>query len=173
MNKTARPTSARVISALFNILRSSSLCGAHVLDLFAGTGSVAWRALEQGAASALCVESDADRANAVSRKFADAGLAPRASCVRGDVRRVLPRLAKSAPPREFGVVFADPPYCAGWGAALPPLLADNWSVVRPGGVFVFEHSSREPAADFLTARDDRIYGETVLSFYWKRDVSES
>jgi 16S rRNA (guanine(966)-N(2))-methyltransferase RsmD len=174
MNKMARPTSAKILSALFNILRSSSLCGANVLDLFAGTGSVAWRALEQGAASVLCVESDAGRANAISRKFADAGFAPeRASCVRGDVRRVLPRIAKTAPPREFGVVFADPPYCAGWGAVLPLLVADNWNAVKPGGVFVFEHSSREPAADFLTARDDRIYGETVLSFYWKREVNES
>jgi 16S rRNA G966 N2-methylase RsmD len=71
------------------------------------------------------------------------------------------------------VVFADPPYCAGWGASLPPLAAANWDVLKPGGVFVFEHSSREPAADFLTARDDRIYGETVLSFYWKREVNKS
>jgi 16S rRNA (guanine(966)-N(2))-methyltransferase RsmD len=174
MNGTARPTSAKVISALFNILRSSSLCDAPFLDLFAGTGSVAWRALEQGAARALCVESDAGRADAISRKFAAAGLAVgRASCVKGDVRRALPRLAKNAERREFGVVFADPPYCAGWGAALPPLVADNWSIVKPGGVFVFEHSSRESAADFLTPRDDRIYGETVLSFYWKREVSES
>ena len=173
MNKTARPTSAKIISALFNILRSSSLNGARVLDLFAGTGSVAWRALEEGAASVLCVESDTNRANAISRKFFNAGLGPeRASCVKGDVRRVLPRLAKNAS-RGFGVMFADPPYCAGWGAALPPLVANNWGVVRPGGVFVFEHSSREQTADFLTARDDRIYGETVLSFYWKREVSES
>jgi 16S rRNA (guanine(966)-N(2))-methyltransferase RsmD len=174
MKKMARPTSAKIISALFNILRSSSLCGAHVLDLFAGTGSVALRALEQGAESVLCVESDADRADAISRKFAGAGFVPqRAFCVRGDVRRVLPRLAENIPPREFGVVFADPPYCAGWGASLPPLMAISWGVVKPGGVFVFEHSSREPTADFLTARDDRIYGETVLSFYWKREVSES
>lgn len=174
MNKIVRPTSAKIISALFSILRSSSLCGASFLDLFAGTGSVALRALEQGADSVLCVESDTRRANAISRKFADAGLAPeRASCVRGDVRRALPRLAKNTPPRGFGVVFADPPYCAGWGETLPPLVAESWGVVKPGGVFVFEHSSREPAADFLTAKDDRIYGETVLSFYWKREVSES
>jgi 16S rRNA (guanine(966)-N(2))-methyltransferase RsmD len=174
MNRTVRPTSAKVISALFNILRSSSLCGAPFLDLFAGTGSVAWHALEEGAARVLCVESDADRADAISRKFAGAGLAPeRASCVRGDVRRVLPRLAQNTPPRGFGVVFADPPYCAGWGAALPPLVADNWDAVKPGGAFVFEHSSRESASDFLVARDDRIYGDTVLSFYWKREVSES
>ena len=173
MNKIARPTSAKIISALFNILRSASLCGAPFLDLFAGTGSVAWHALEQGADSVLCVESDTNRANAISRKFADANLAPeRACCVRGDVRRVLPRFAKNIPPREFGVMFADPPYCAGWGAALPPLVADSWSAVKSGGVFVFEHSSREPAADFLTAGDDRIYGDTVLSFYWKRGSNE-
>jgi 16S rRNA (guanine(966)-N(2))-methyltransferase RsmD len=174
MKGTARPTAAKIISALFNILRSSSLCGAPFLDLFAGTGSVAWHAIGQGAERVLCVESNADRANAISRKFADAGLAPeRASCVKSDVRRALPRLAQNAPPREFGVVFADPPYCAGWGAALPHLVAANWGAVKQGGVFVFEHSSREPVVYFLTERDDRIYGDTVLSFYWKREVSES
>ena len=44
-----RPTSGKVIAALFNILSSSSLTGGDFLDLFAGSGAVAAEALKRGA----------------------------------------------------------------------------------------------------------------------------
>jgi hypothetical protein len=52
-------------------------------------------------------------------------------------------------------------------------MAKNWSIVSPGGVFVFEHSSRETPCEIFVPRDDRIYGETVLSFYWKKEERDS
>jgi 16S rRNA G966 N2-methylase RsmD len=70
------------------------------------------------------------------------------------------------------VVFADPPYNLGWGKSLPGLIAQNWDIVSPGGAFVFERSSRETPVEIVVPRDDRVYGETVLSFYWKREVSD-
>jgi 16S rRNA (guanine(966)-N(2))-methyltransferase RsmD len=172
MNDKARPTSGKVLSALFSILRSASLNEADFLDLFSGTGAVAAAALKHGAKSVLCVESDGVRAKAISARFAAAGLAPReAACARADARRAVPKLARER--REFGVVFADPPYCNGWGESLPFLMAQNWSVISPGGVFVFERSSREEPREIFASRDDRIYGETVLSFYWRKEVIDS
>jgi 16S rRNA (guanine(966)-N(2))-methyltransferase RsmD len=166
----ARPTSGKVIAALFNILSSSSLADRDFLDLFAGSGAVAAEALKRGAESVVCVESDRVRAKAISTRFETSGFsAERAMCIRSDVRRVIPRLAHMGTGRKFGVVFADPPYCVGWGKILPPLMAEHWRLVAPGGAFVFERSSRETPADIFAARDDRIYGETVLSFYWRRE----
>jgi 16S rRNA (guanine(966)-N(2))-methyltransferase RsmD len=165
----ARPTSGKVIAALFNILSSSSLTGGDFLDLFAGSGAVAAEALKRGA-RVVCVESDSIRAKTISARFEASGFPPdRAVCVRSDVRRAIPRLAREETGRKFGVVFADPPYCMGWGKILPPLMAAHWRLVAPGGAFVFERSSRETPADIFAARDDRIYGETVLSFYWRRE----
>jgi 16S rRNA (guanine(966)-N(2))-methyltransferase RsmD len=173
MNNKARPTSGKVLSALFSILRSASLSEADFLDLFSGTGAVAAGALERGASRVLCVESDGVRAKAISARFAAMGFGPpEAICVRSDVRRAIPKLARERP-REFGVAFADPPYCSGWGKSLPALMAKNWNIVSPGGVFVFEHSSREAPCEIFVPRDDRIYGETVLSFYWKKEVRDS
>jgi 16S rRNA (guanine(966)-N(2))-methyltransferase RsmD len=164
-----RPTSAKVIAALLSILRSANLDGADFLDLFAGTGAVAAAALERGAAAVLCVESDAVLAGAISARFAASGLAPpRAVCVRADARRAIPRIARDG--RSFGVVFADPPYNLGWARELPELIARNWGVVSDGGVFVLERSSRETPAEIFVPRDDRIYGDTVLSFYWKNST---
>jgi len=78
---------------------------------------------------------------------------------------MIPKLTREQ--REFGVVFADPPYDMGWGQILPKLMEENWGLVSSDGVFVFERSSREEPAEILVPRDDRTYGETVLSFYWK------
>jgi 16S rRNA (guanine(966)-N(2))-methyltransferase RsmD len=154
------------MSALFNILASAGLAReARFLDLFSGTGAAAIEALRRGAESALCVESDRRQAEAIKSELARLGLSDRAKCLRMDARAAIPALLASG--EAFGAVFADPPYDAGWGRELPAIMAANWRVVAPGGVFVFERSSRETPDDIFISRDDRIYGETVLSFYWK------
>ncbi|MDR3279429.1 MAG: RsmD family RNA methyltransferase [Synergistaceae bacterium] len=168
--KNMRPTSGKVRSALFNILGSAGLLDVDFLDLFAGAGQIAALALRMGARSALCVESDRASSSAVTALLRKHGFdAPTALCLASDVRRAVPRLAREA--RSFGVVFADPPYCMGWGETLPRLMAENWNIVAPGGVFAFEHSSRDVISDIFVPRDDRIYGETVISFYWKPEAS--
>ncbi|MDR2779943.1 MAG: RsmD family RNA methyltransferase [Synergistaceae bacterium] len=170
MGGAFRPTSGKVIAALFNILSSASLTGGDFLDLFAGSGAAAVEALRRGAGKVVCVESDRARAKAISERFGASGFpAERAACICSDVRRAIPRLGREETGRKFVVIFADPPYCMGWGKILPPLMAEHWRLVAPGGVFVFERSSREIPADIFAARDDRIYGETVLSFYWRKE----
>jgi 16S rRNA (guanine(966)-N(2))-methyltransferase RsmD len=169
-NLKFRPTSGKVVAALFNILSSSPLAGGDFLDLFAGSGAVAAEALRRGAGRVVCVESNRERAKAISERFRKAGFSTdRAESICSDVRRVVPRLARRETSRGFAVVFADPPYCAGWGEILPPLIAEHRSLVAPGGAFVFERSSRETPADVFAPRDDRIYGETVLSFYRRKE----
>ena len=55
----------------------------------------------------------------------------------------------------------------GWGEIMPRLMIEeNRPILSSGGVFVLERSSREEPAEVSARRDDRIYGETVLSFYW-------
>ena len=52
---SVRPTSDRVREALFSIL--GDVEGFEVLDLFAGTGALAFEALSRGAASATLVDT--------------------------------------------------------------------------------------------------------------------
>ena len=163
----ARPTSGKVLLAMLNILDAAGrIEGARVLDLFSGTGRVALALLGRGADSVLAVESDRSRAAAISAEFKRGRRNAKILC--GDVRRVVPKLAREG--ERFAVVFADPPYSLGWGEELIRLVSANWSILTDDGVFVFEHAAREALppfeADGPLEREDRVYGDTVLTFYW-------
>ncbi len=167
LSKNIRPTSSKVLLALFNILGASGQAGGtSFLDLFAGTGAVSLAALKYGACAVTAVESDRGGASWIAETFAPHGERARVVC--GDVRRIVPTFARAVASggAPYDVVFADPPYHMGWGSELPPLIEKNIAILAKGGVFVFERAAREAVAEISVPRDDRVYGETVLSFYW-------
>ncbi|MDR1740496.1 MAG: RsmD family RNA methyltransferase [Synergistaceae bacterium] len=168
--RDVRPTSGRVLLALFNILGAEKIRGADFLDLFAGTGRVGLSAIERGAASVTFVESVRPRASAIERAAAEGR--GNVTVLSLEVRRALAWLAKRG--RSFGVIFADPPYGAGWGAevlAIPNLAG----VLTQSGVLVVEHAAVEkiavtpPWAEY----DERSYGRTSLTFFKKMPLDNS
>lgn len=166
-SKEARPTSGKALLALLSILNASGhIRGARALDLFSGTGRVALAMLARGAASVLAVESERVRAGAIADAFRKS--ASDARCICGDVRRVLPKLARGG--ERFDVIYADPPYSLGWCEKLIVLMGGNWSILAEDGVFIFERSAREELPGLSVGgaveREDRAYGDTVLTFYW-------
>ncbi|MCC2032396.1 16S rRNA (guanine(966)-N(2))-methyltransferase RsmD [Microbacterium allomyrinae] len=159
-----RPTSDRVRESLFGALESSDLLrGAAVLDLYAGSGALAFEAVSRGAASADLVEKN-PRAAAVAQRNAgrvakavgpDAALRVHRSGADGFLRTAR---------GPFDVVFLDPPYDVGESelsstlALLVPLLAE-------GAVVVIERGSRSPEPALparLTATRSKRYGDTTL-----------
>ena len=65
--KEVRPTSNKVLLALFNIL-GEKIRGCKFLDLFAGTGSIGLEAIKRGAESCVFVESVKARADSIKKK---------------------------------------------------------------------------------------------------------
>ena len=61
-----RPTSDKVREALFNIIRGD-VWGAHVLDLFAGSGALGLEAISRGAESAVFCDVSKKAVAAVKR----------------------------------------------------------------------------------------------------------
>ena len=159
MTKEFRPTSAKVLQALFNIL--GDIGASHFLDLFSGSGQVALHAADKGADVCL-VESDRHNFGEILKK-----VTPEIRCVNMDVRRALPKLLREG--CTFDIIFADPPYMLGWGKELPKLLEANEKLLADDGVIVFERSEREKA-DFSEQweTEDRTYGGTVLTFAQRR-----
>ena len=134
MSDRTRPTSERVREALASVLRSRDLIeGRVVLDLFAGTGAMAFELLSLGAARAVLVESNRKACAALRRSAGELGLEDRVEIRQGDG-------FASVPKGEFGLVFLDPPYAdvARLGDVLPQLELSADAAV------VIEHLTRHP-----------------------------
>ena len=158
-----RPTGERVREALFDILlhggMSRPLEGAHVVDLFAGTGALGLEALSRGAASLTAVESEADVRGVLRANIEALGCADRATVVACDATH-LPQAASVC-----GLALLDPPYRSGLATpALAALVEGGW--LDDQATIVVEHEVNDafepPAA--LTVRDQRRYGRTALTF---------
>jgi 16S rRNA (guanine966-N2)-methyltransferase len=150
-----------VREALFSRLDHAGLvAGAHVLDLYAGSGALGLEAASRGAADVVLVESARAAADVCRRNAAALGL---------DVVRVVP-LRVSAFLRQtqgrVDLVFLDPPYDVP-EAELTEALVGVARVLAPGGVVVVERSVRTPEPTWpsgVVRADERRYGDTVLWF---------
>src|SRR6266571_4913100 len=103
-----RPTPDLVRQAVFNSL-GGRVAGAHVLELFAGTGALSLECLSRGALHAICVEKSNRHAEFLRQNFATARLDAAGLEVRvQDAFTSLAQLAAAA--QLFDLIFADPPY---------------------------------------------------------------
>jgi 16S rRNA (guanine966-N2)-methyltransferase len=159
-----RPTADRVREALFSML--GPIEGAHVLDLFAGTGALGIEALSRGAAAAVFVERDRDALSALDANLAALGL-QQAAGAQAQVRSrdALAALADAlAHGERYDLVFVDPPYAQ--AQALGPRLAQDLpSLLAPGGTVVVEADRRAPLAIELPVRRQRRYGDTSITIH--------
>jgi 16S rRNA (guanine966-N2)-methyltransferase len=158
-----RPTAERTREAVFDIL-GSAVRGAHVLDLFAGTGAFGIEAISRGAASAVCIEIGREALGVLTGNIQACGLAERVSVIRWDAGRNLNCLGNREP--KFDLVFLDPPYHQGLAApALSHLRAA--CCLAKGARLVVEHGADDPfpePAMPYRLRDRRRYGKALVSF---------
>jgi 16S rRNA (guanine966-N2)-methyltransferase len=158
-----RPTADRTREAIFNILGPGTR-GAHVLDLFAGTGAFGIEALSRGAVSAVFIEMGREAHAVLSRNIQGCGLAERAAVIRWDAARNLDCLRNRK--AVFRLVFMDPPYGQGLVApALSHLHAAR--CLARGARLVVEHGVGDPlpeTGDAYRLQDLRRYGKTLVSF---------
>jgi 16S rRNA (guanine966-N2)-methyltransferase len=159
--RSTRPTSDRVREALFSILAgSSSVEGAEVLDLFAGSGALAIEALSRGAAGAVLIDSSPAAVAAIRRNLSAVGAD--AEVRRQDALTYLQRASSDG--RQYDLVFLDPPYRQAsvigqrLSAALGPVL-------RPGARVVVESDRRAPLELDLALLDERRYGDTLIRIH--------
>ena len=155
-----RPTSDRVREAVFSAL--GDVAGAHVLDLYCGTGALAIEALSRGAAGAVLVDRDTRPALGNVERL---GLRERAELVRSDVSRWLAAHDGAPDAPRFDLVFVDAPYRLAERVGqeldthLPRLLAE-------GGRAVVESAARRPLRiDSMERLRQRCYGAADVSFY--------
>lgn len=157
---TLRPTSDKVRAAVMNAV-GSSVGGARVLDVFAGSGALGIEALSRGASRATFVEKDRRSARVIEENLAALGASGCAEVLADDVVRAVERQR----PESFDLVLADPPYALSLDAVLPALAR----VLAPGGLLVLERDRRsvDQAPAHLALIRDRLYGDTRVLIYAK------
>jgi 16S rRNA (guanine966-N2)-methyltransferase len=159
-----------VKQTLFAILEPE-LAGAHVLDLFAGSGAGGIEALSRGAASATFVEKDQGAAAVIDANLRATALAgPAAAIIRWDVVQWLAEPSAAVP---FDIVLVDPPYAQTelLGRVLG-MLGEADAPLTPAARVVAKHFWRDRPPErvgMLAVERERRFGETALTFYRREE----
>lgn len=160
-NITARPTTDFARENIFNVLENLvdfEEDTPDALDLFAGTGAVSFELLSRGCRSVTSVEKASTQANFI-RKVASQLGDPAHHLIKGDALRYI-----EASPRSFDIVFADPPYDLPGFAEIPTkVLASR--LLRPGSIFIIEHSRNHDFSTLPHFLEHRAYGSVNFSLF--------
>lgn len=156
-----RPTQAKVKESLFSIIQAY-VPEASVLDLFAGSGSLALEALSRGADTAVLVDMDREALECIKRNIAKLRFEARAAAYRCDWRQAVAKLCG----KTFDLVFLDPPYRLMELEACCHALADGGLLSRDA-MMVLEHKTGVvPVLDErFELLKQRRYGDTEIHFY--------
>jgi len=132
-----RPTPEAVRDRCLDLV-GDELCGARLLDLFAGSGAVGLEALSRGARYVDFVENGAAALHALKANVAALRVTKRTRIFKKDVLPWIQRLG----PDRYEIAFADPPY----GSRKLDRVVARWLEVPFARVLILEHAKDQAVA---------------------------
>ena len=161
----ARPTTDFAKENIFNVLTGYlDLDGVTALDLFSGTGSIALELASRGCDSVISVEMDRDHHRFIQQclqKLGETAVVP----IKGDAFRFV-RSCK----QRFDFIFADPPYALKELPQIPSLIFEK-GLLKPEGVFVFEHGKDHDFSSDPHFVEHRSYGSVNFSIFRTKETT--
>lgn len=156
---SARPTTDFAKEGLFNVLGNEyEFDDLKVLDLFGGTGAIAFEFASRGAGRVYCVEMARENATFIKSEAERLGL-PNVTMVRSNVFDFLPLCRE-----KFDIVFADPPYALEGLDTLPDkVFAAN--IIHPECYFILEHPGTYSFKDHPRFVKEKTYGKVHFTFF--------
>ena len=160
-NLRARPTTDFAKENLFNVLGNLvDFEECDVLDLFAGTGSISYEFASRGARSVTAVEINPMHWNFIRQTARQLGI-ENFYPVKANAFLYLKSCGK-----QFDIVFSDAPYdLEGSGQIVDLVLGGG--LLRPEGIFIFEHSKKMDFSGYEGFWQLRSYGSVQFSFFKK------
>jgi len=151
ITQATRPTTDKVREAMFNALSSLDVIdGAHVIDVYAGSGALGIEALSRGAHHCIFVENNRDALVVLRKNLQNLGLMERSVVVETDA------MAAMATARQVDLVLADPPYgFTEWKKLLQHCTAP---------VVVLESDRPIGPIEGFSSIRERRYGRTFVAF---------
>lgn len=162
MGYKARPTTDFAREGLFNILGNEyEFEDLKVLDLFGGTGAIAFEFASRGAARVYCVEMARENASFIKTEAMRLGL-KNVTMVRDNVFDFLPICRE-----KFDIIFADPPYALDGLETIPDKVLSQ-DILHPECYFILEHGDEHSFKEHPCFVKERCYGRVHFSFFTKK-----
>lgn len=166
-NITARPTTDFARENIFNVLENlEDLDGCSALDLFSGTGAIAFEFVSRGCGKVVAVEMAATQANFI-RSVKDKLHADALAVIKGDVFKFVDTCSQ-----QFDFIFADPPYDHPRFAEIPQLIL-NSSMLKPGTWVIIEHNKKHDFSSLPHFAQHRAYGSVNFSLFHIPDSADT
>ena len=159
--RDTRPTLDRVRENVFNILQMK-VRDAKVLDLFSGSGAMAFEALSRGAKAAVLVDIDRAANQVQQRNAVKLRMQDRCVILHMDWQQAVNRLAAQG--ETFGVFFLDPPYMM---HDMNPVMNALRPLMNEDAIILLEHEAKvfPSTPDGFELYDSRKYGIAGVSFF--------
>ena len=155
----ARPTTDYAKEALFNVLDNNwEFDGLKVLDLFGGTGSIAFEFGSRGVGHVWSVEMNRESAQFIRSEAARLGL-KNVTAVHENVFDFLGFCRE-----KFDIVFADPPYALEGLETIPDKVFEA-GILHPDCWLILEHGGEHSFTSHSRFVKERVYGRVHFSFF--------
>ena len=155
----ARPTTSSAKEALFNILENKKIIkSAEVLDLFSGTGSIAYEFISRGAKSVICVDKQINSIKFI--RLMATKHAMNITTYRTDAIKYVLKSRK----KSLDIIFADPPYNLENIEEIPELIL-NSEILKKNGLLIFEHGKNISFQESTNFIEKRTYSNVNFSFF--------
>ena len=161
-DQSVRPATDRVKGTIFNVLQNRlRLHGAHVLDLFAGSGSLGFEALSRGAADVVFVDDRRTVLEVIDRNAEMLGCQESSILIASDAMTFIERTGE-----KFDLIFADPPYTYERMGELPSIVFQR-QLLKNEGFLIIEHARRTTFTPLPLYRVgvQKEFGNTRISFF--------
>jgi 16S rRNA (guanine966-N2)-methyltransferase len=159
---SVRPATDRVKQTIFDMLVNRvEMDGAHVLDLFAGSGSLGIEALSRGAEHVTFVENNPEAIDFIEKNAETLGCNENVDIIATDAMRYLRETRQ-----KYNVIFADPPYIFEETATIPSVSFTEHRVAQHGYLLI-EHASilAFESTPLYHAGPTKKFGRTHVTFF--------
>ena len=161
--QTTRPSSSKVRAAVFDHM-GSFFTGGKMLDVFSGSGAMAFEALSRGFDSAVCFEKDRQAQKIIKENRNTLGLEKEVQIIAGDSLRLLPKQKD-----VYDLIYVDPPY--GFAKSETVLQYISYlNLLSESGICIFETNQKDLSFEQiagLSCYQSKSYGEAQLYYYQK------
>ena len=163
--RVTRPTSARAKESLFNFLVHGlkfNFDQMHVLDLFAGSGSLGIEALSRGAKFCSFIDKDINSITTIKNNLEYLGLEKKSFVKKYDATKINFKFKSS-----LDLIFSDPPYKNFSQTKIAIERINKKKLINDNGIIVTELSSKDEtqAIEGFIINDKKIIGDTQFCIY--------